>query len=227
MHSLSLKLRITALALLMAVVPIFIFLLISGSRSHETLTDSVANGLESQSTLMASAIERYLNNIVVTANLIAQAQVFRGGDLEKINEFIKTVTIENNSIDAIDLVSPEGIVVASTAGQAEIDMLAWDFHLGIKELFSKALKVKQNSVFVSEAHLIGSGPEIILVVPVLVRVAGKKPGSTTQVVQSVLLIETNIQEIKDIVVDFGEHDVGGRKIMWWTNSVGLLSPQTR
>lgn len=184
-------------------MPLFIFQLISATRSYETLMGSVAHGLESQSVLVASEIERYLRQTVVSTKVLALSDVFRNKNAEKIRDYIRMVMTENSAIDAIGLVSTDGMIQISTAGKNEEGYLAWDIHLGVKELFAKALTAKESNVFVSEAHLSGSGPEIIMVVPIVAGISAK--------VISIVLIETNIHGIEKIVTNFGQNNFGGKQ----------------
>ena len=84
----SLKFRITALALLVAVIPLTIFQIISTKRSTDTIVESVASNLESQSKLITKEINSFISQRISNTKLVAQSDVFKVWDYEKIKEYI-------------------------------------------------------------------------------------------------------------------------------------------
>lgn len=201
MHSLSLKLRITALAFISAIAPLLIFQGINATRTAGNLQSAAAMRLESQAVLVASGIQRYLRQLLTQTQLIAISDTLVNSDTEAKRQLIGKIKGENRYFDAFHLADLQGNILVSTAGSAEEGFLAWDIHLGIKELFSEATAAKSLGVYVSEAHLVGLGPEIILVAPLFL--AGKP--------SLILLVEANSIGIQELVSDFGEHDIGSKQ----------------
>ena len=199
MHSLSLKFRITVLALLVAVVPFALFQVITVKRSSVTLLNFLGNDLEEQSLITAREINRFLTQRLTDARLIAKAHVFNLGDTNTIRDYLRAVATDSDSLNDIDLASVEGTILISSSRENEEGFLAWDLHLGVKDIFQKAAKAGEGDVFISEAHLMGTGPEIILATPFM--------DATRKKVAGVLLVEVSLQGVQEIVDDFGERNI--------------------
>ena len=199
MHSLSLKFRITILALLVAVVPLALFQVISVKRSSEILLDFLGNDLEGQSFIMAREINRFMEQRVSDARLISLATVFKGKNKSEIKEYLKSVTSENNFLNDIDVLDKEGLILISSNNEGEEGYVAWDLHLGIRDLFAKAKKGQQGEIFLTEAHLLGSGPELIIVAPVF---------GNNKRLSMVLLFEVSLNGVQEIVNEFVEGGIG-------------------
>jgi len=201
---LSLKIRITALALLVAVIPLTIFQIISAKRSTDTIIASVASQLESQSKLITNAINGVISQRINKTKLVAQSDVFKVWDYQKIKDYIQLLTKFNTSIDAINVINEKGIIVVSSVDPKQEGYLAWDVNLGIKELFVSALQTHTNSVFISEAHLIGPIPELLFVT----HIPNNAPDSKSE---NVLLVKFNLIAINQVVQSFGQHNLGGKQ----------------
>ncbi|HEY5602860.1 MAG TPA: ATP-binding protein [Gammaproteobacteria bacterium] len=200
MHSLSLKFRITILALLVAVVPLALFQVISVKRSSEILLDFLGNDLEGQSFITAREVNRFLDQRVADTRLVSYANVFKQGDIEPIRSYLKAVTTGSEHINDINVLDRNGTILISSSNEGEEGYVAWDLHLGVKDLFNKALRSTDEDVFLTEAHLLGSGPEIIIMSPVL---------NTGMNVTNVLLFEISLHGIQEIVDEFGERSITG------------------
>ena len=199
MHSLSLKFRITILALLVAVVPLALFQVISVKRSSEILLDFLGNDLEGQSFIMAREVNRFLDQRVADTRLISQANVFKQNDIGLIRGYLKAVTSGSSYINDIDVLDRKGNILISSSNEGEEGYIAWDLHLGVKDLFSKAVRSSNGDIYLTEAHLLGSGPEIIIISPVL--------GANSKVI-SVLLFEISLHGVQEIVDEFSERSIG-------------------
>jgi signal transduction histidine kinase len=199
MHSLSLKFRITILALLVAVVPLALFQFFSVKRSSEILLDFLGNDLEGQSFIMAREINRFLSQRMTDVRLISQATVFKTDDLKMMRSYLKSVTTGSEFLTDIDVLSRDGVIQISSNNKGEETFVAWDLHLGVKDLFQKAKKGGSGDVFVTEAHLLGSGPEINVISPII--------GDNKKVVR-ILMFEISLQGIQDIVDEFVERSIG-------------------
>jgi len=199
MHSLSLKFRITILALLVAVLPLALFQVISVKRSSEILLDFLGNDLEGQSFIMAREINRFVEQRVNDAKLISLATVFKGNNKEEIRAYLKSVTTQNEYLNDIDVLNKEGLIQISSSNEGEEGYVAWDLHLGIRDLFTKARKSTHGEIYITEAHLLGAGPELIIVVPVM---------ADTKHLSSILLFEISLHGVQEIVNEFIEGGLG-------------------
>ncbi|NOZ52221.1 MAG: HAMP domain-containing protein [Gammaproteobacteria bacterium] len=199
MHSLSLKFRITALALLVAVVPFALFQIITVKRSSVTLLNFLGNDLEEQSLIIAREINRFLSQRLTDARLIAKANVFKQMDADVAREYLRSVAQESEPLYAIDLANTKGIILISSSNEGEEGYIAWDLHLGVKNIFQQAVKAREGDVFISEAYLLGTGPELILATPFTD--AGRKK------VAGVLLVEISLQGVQEIINDFSERNI--------------------
>ena len=80
MHSLSLKFRITALVLVAAVIPLFIFNGISAKRSKDIMMMTVAENIKAQSIMVARDINRFVRQRLTEIKMISQADAFQSND---------------------------------------------------------------------------------------------------------------------------------------------------
>jgi len=213
MHSLSLKFRITALALLVAVIPLSIFQAISAKRSSATLINSRANNLEAVSVLIAKGIERSISQRMTEIRLIAQANIIQTKDYEKITAYIQAISKENKYIKGIGFINADGIVLVSSQQPDYTGKLVWQVRPGVKALFFATVSSLKNEVYVTEAQLSLTGSEIFFMTPVRDLTNGKIIG--------VLLLEDNLDEIQNIVADFQSKGIGGKHI-YVVNKLGSV-----
>ncbi len=199
----SLKFRITALALLVAVIPLTIFQVISAQRATDSTIKSVASIMEAQSTLIAKQISRFITQRITDTKIIAQSDVFNIWNYQKTKHYIQLLTKFNRSIDSIHIINSKGIIIASAVDSKHEGYLAWDVNLGIKELFVSALQTKSNSVFISEPHLINAIPELLFVTHL--------PKELDTSTRNVLLIKFNLNGINQFVQDLGAHNLDGKQ----------------
>jgi len=199
MHSLSLKFRITILALLVAVVPLALFQFFSVKRSSEILLDFLGNDLEGQSFIMAREINRYLSQRIAEVRLISQATVFKSNDKTMMRSYLKSVTTGSEYITDIDVLNRDGNIQISSNNPGEETFVAWDLHLGVKDLFQKAKKGNYGDVFVTEAHLLGTGPEINVIAPIF---------DDNKKIALMLMFEISLHGVQQIVDEFVERSIG-------------------
>jgi len=199
MHSLSLKYRITILTLLVAVVPLALFQFFSVKRSSEILLAFLGNDLEGQSYIMASEINRYLSQRMAEVRLISQAMVFKLDNNKMMRTYLNAATSGSEYISDIDVLNRDGVIQISSNNKGEENFVAWDLHLGVKDLFHKAKKGSNGDVFVTEAHLLGSGPEINVIAPIV---------DTKKKILRVLMFEISLKGVQEIVDEFAKRSIG-------------------
>jgi len=199
MHSLSLKYRITILTLLVAVVPLALFQFFSVKRSSEILLDFLGNDLEGQSFIMAREINRYLSQRMAEVRLISQAAVFKLDNKKMMRTYLNAATSGSEYIADIDVLNRDGVIQISSNNKGEENFVAWDLHLGVKDLFHKARKGNNGDVFVTEAHLLGSGPEINVIAPII---------DDKKKMVRVLMFEISLKGVQEIVDEFVKRSIG-------------------
>jgi len=196
MHSLSLKFRITALALLAAVIPLFIFNGISAQRSKESMVSSATDDIKAQSLLVAKDIDRYLKQRLIDIKMIAQADVLRSNNKALISDYIKSVAYENDAIADICVLDTDGVITTSATAPDKEGHVGWEINPGIKELLLMVKNTANRTIMSSEAHMAEEAPRITFVTPIY-DIAKIHP-------VAILMVENNIKGIKNIVLEFGE-----------------------
>jgi signal transduction histidine kinase len=203
MRSLSLKFRITALALLVAVIPLFIFNVISAIRSKDNMLEYAVNDMNTRSQIIAKSISRTLAQRFIDIKMISKADVLRTQNSAQIREYIKAVTYANDAIDDVNVVGLDGVIRLSSSDAKNEGHLAWEINRGTKELFLASKQAANDEVYTSEAHQEGSGAKIMLMTPVY--------DTAERRVLSILLLVTNIENVKTIISEPGEQDVRGKQ----------------
>jgi len=188
---------------LVAVIPLTIFQIISAKRSTNSTIDSVARVLEAQSKFISKQTSSFISQRIAQTKLVAQSDVFKIWDYSKTKDYIRLLTKFNASIESINIINSSGTIIASSVDSKHEGYLAWDVNLGIRELFISALQTKSNSVFISDAHLIGSIPELIFVTHI-----PDTPGLESN---HILLIKFSLVDINHVVQGFGEHNLGSKQ----------------
>ncbi len=209
MHSLSLKLRFTLLALLVAVIPLTIFQAISVKRSTATLLESRAQNLESRAKLIVKEVERFLRYRIKAIRMIAHSrEMFYGSN--QFN-YLNNVQKDNPSIKNITIIDSHGYITESVPKREYIGRVAWEIKPSIKELFLNLGTSENAGISLSEAHTSYDGTEILYLAPIFKE---DKKGF-----QFVILVETSIEEIQEIISNFAEHSIGSEQI-YIVNKVG-------
>jgi signal transduction histidine kinase len=196
MHSLSLKFRITALAFLAAMIPLFIFNGISAQRSKENTIQAEADAIKAQSVLIAKGIDRYLKQRLVDIKMIVQADVLRSIHKAQISDYIKSVAYENDAIEDISVLDLNGVIITSAINSKKEGYVGWDINPGIKEMLPTVKNSPSGTILASEAHMAEDNPEIIFLTPIY-DIAKLKP-------LAILMVENNIKGLRDLVLEFGE-----------------------
>lgn len=201
MHSLSLKFRITALALIVAVVPLFIFNLISAKSTRDNMIQTVSNSIQAESRFIGDAVQRFLSQRLVDVKTLRRSMVWQESKMEQIREHIQAISEEHESIDNIKLVDLQGKVLVSGLDDKSEGFYLWDISAGTKEIFFTLKKAENDGVYTTEARRQSSATQINLLAAIKDQ-SGKR--------SHVMVVESNIKDIETILVKFNKGRVLGR-----------------
>ena len=162
MHSLSLKFRITALALIVAVVPLFIFNLISAKSTRDNMVQTVSNSLQAESIFIGDAVRRYLSQRLIDIKTLRRSWIWGDKKQQQVRSYIEKIVSEHESIDNIMLVGLDGKVLVSGMADQSEGYYLWDVNAGTKELFQAALISETGGAYATEARPHPNGTRINL-----------------------------------------------------------------
>ena len=165
-NGLSYESIIRVSAVLLVLLPLATLLLVSVYLSSNALVNVIKKEMEDQSILVGLSINSFIDERILDARIISQADVLEQDDINKKIQYLTEITLENQRISDIDIINLKGRIVASSGAQNEKGMLLWERHSHYESLFQKALKASQGQVFVSEPTTIDSGPGILILTPI-------------------------------------------------------------
>ncbi len=120
----SLGVRFLAINLLVAVVPLVVFLAYTVPRTQDSMADSLSGSLKTEAIVAAYGIDRFLEERVVEARVLSQADVLETADVVARIQYLTEVVAATPWIDDIDIVGIDGITICSSGDQNEKGLLA-------------------------------------------------------------------------------------------------------
>lgn len=189
-NGLSYESIIRVSAVLLVLLPLATLLLVSVYLSSNALVNVIKKEMEDQSILIGLSINSFIDERILDARTISQADVLEQDDINKKIQYLTEITLENQRISDIDIINLKGRIVASSGAQNEKGMLLWEQHSHYESLFQKALKASQGQVFVSEPTTIDSGPGILILTPIT--------DDTNKKTTSFLALEVSLDHITKI-----------------------------
>jgi len=193
----SLGVRFLVANLLVAIVPLIVFFAYTVPRTESSMDDSLRSSLKTQSIIAAYGIDRFLEERVVEARVLSQADVLETNDVAARIQYLTEVVDATPWIDDIDIIGIDGITICSSADQNEKGLLARKVLPGIGPVLRAAADGHQGEVFVSEAIPIDSGTGLCFITPIT-------DDDNVKVV-SLLCIEVNLKVIEPFLSDFLIH----------------------
>lgn len=215
----SLESIITIAAVITVLVPLVIFTIISLYSSSHALTDVIKQELETQSVLVSYSINSFIDERLVDARVISQADVLEKTEIKPKIQYLTEIVNENKWIDDIDILNPDGTIVARSGVQNEKDDIFWRVHSEYKALFLAAIKAKQGQVYVSEANILDNGPGILFITPIT-------DDSNTKLI-GLLTIEVNLKHVENILTTSNRGAVSGKYTYVVDNSGKVIATNNR
>ena len=211
----SLGFRFLAVNALVAIVPMVIFLVFTVPRTRTSLAESLSASLKIKALIAAYGIDRFLEERVVEARVLSQADVLETANVEARIQYLTEVTDATPWIDDIDIIGTDGVTICSSAHQNERGILATELLPGIGHVLRAAAKGRQGDVFVSEAISIDSGIGLCFVTPIT-------DDENINVV-SLLSLEVNLKAIEPLLDDFLQHiRAHGAKTVYLVDNEGRV-----
>ena len=200
MYSLSLKFRITALALFVAFFPLTALQIIDVERTSSALSQSYKEHLEQRSIQIADELNRYIQQRVTDIIALSKAGEFYSGKHSSIARYIHNIKEAHPVISSVAVINKDGVVTVSTNKKQE-DHFVWEVYLGVKELFLSTMAAPDETVYISEASFINDDPVILLLTPIFNPDAKKIIGA--------LLFKVSLKQANKIIDDYNAMEKKG------------------
>ena len=197
MHSLSLKFRITALALLVAILPLAISQFINADRTSSTLLQYFGNNLESRSVQLSQTLDDLVHRHMTNILTISKSVDLLNADSKMVSSYLSKVMASNPAIEVIAIMDRDAVIQVST-NKDERKHLLWEKYLGVRGLYLSSLEAQENTVFVSEANHSSGTPKFIILAPIFMS-NDKRPSG-------VLLGRYKLHDIEKILTIFNDSD---------------------
>ncbi|NOX08056.1 MAG: response regulator [Gammaproteobacteria bacterium] len=200
-------------AVLAVIIPLAIFATISLYSSSHALTEIIRNQLEEKSALIAYDINTFIIERITDAKIISQADVLESGDITAKIQYATEIVAANKWINDIDILNPDGKIIASSGMQNEQGQLFWKTHHIFETLYTLSSKGSQGDVYISEATILDAGPGILVITPIT-------DDSNTQLI-GLLTLEINLKNIARMLSSFN-NSIAGKKYIYIVNNNGKV-----
>ncbi|MEE8057103.1 MAG: ATP-binding protein [Pseudomonadales bacterium] len=206
--SIKLHKRLTSkfigMAFLLSLLPLVFLYQYSTSTAEEMLIQSLQKDLTEKSFLVGADIDRYFTQRVHDVRVLSQADVLEGNNIQNIIQYLTEVIQETPYLDDIDIIDPNGIVIASSGEQNEQGKHILELYPELKTLFGDSQKASQGEIFISDILALDNGAGLAFLTPIT-------DDSNTVVIKT-LLVEINLDTVKKIVSDFDDRVIGDKYV---------------
>ena len=148
----SLSVRFLMVNILVAIVPLVVFFTFTVPRTETSMADSLRDSLKTKAIIAAYGIDRFLEERVVEARVLSQADVLETNDVAAQIQYLTEVVDATPWIDDLDIVGIDGITICSSGDQNEKGLLASKVLPGIGPVIRAAADGQQGDVFVSASR---------------------------------------------------------------------------
>ncbi|WP_019026875.1 ATP-binding protein [Colwellia piezophila] len=193
-----------AIAFVLSLLPLIFLYYYSTNSATDMLINTLQSNLKEKAFLVGADIDRYFTQREHDVRVLSQADVLEGNDIESIIQYLTEVIQETPYLDDIDIINPQGIVIASSGAQNEKGKHVLELYPELKSLFSDSQAAKQGDIFVSNILQLDNGPGLAFITPIT--------DDSNEVVIKTLLVEINLDTIKKIVSDFDERVIGNKYV---------------
>jgi len=194
--------KFLGIAFILSMLPLIFIYNYSINNATDMLTTSLRNDLKEKSFLVGADIDRYFEQRKHDVKILSQADVLEGESIEKIIQYLTEVIKETPYLDDIDVINPEGIVIASSGQQNEKGKHVLELYPQLNTLFSESQNANQGDLYVSNILELDNGPGLAFLTPIT--------DDSNSVVIKTLLVEINLDTVKAIVAEFNERVIGNK-----------------
>jgi len=196
--------KFIGISILVSLIPLLLIYLFSANSASDMLLQSLKNDLKEKSFLVGANIDRYFTQREHDVRVLSQADVFELDSIENMIQYLTEVIDETPYLDDIDIIDPTGIVIASSGEQNEKGQHVLTLYPELRSIFKNSQQAKQGDIFVSNILELDNGPGIAFLTPIT--------DDSNQIVIRTLLVEINLDNVKQIVADFDERVIGDKYV---------------
>ncbi|MCJ8270658.1 MAG: cache and HAMP domain-containing protein, partial [Psychrosphaera sp.] len=196
--------KFIGMAFVVSFLPLAFLYYFSTNSATEMLIESLRDDLKEKSFLVGADIDRYFKQREHDVRILSQADVLEGDDIAQIIQYLTEVIKETPYLDDIDIIDTHGIVIASSGEQNEKGKHVLELYPALHSLFSDSQNAKQGELFVSNILTLDSGPGLAFLTPIT-------DDSNTVVIKT-LLVEINLDTVKQIVAEFDDRVIGDKYV---------------
>jgi C4-dicarboxylate-specific signal transduction histidine kinase len=193
------------MALLISLAPQSFLYFYSSNSASEMLIESLRNDLKEKAFLVGADIDRFFKQREHDVLTLSQADVLEGEDVDATSQYLAEIIQGNPYLDAIHVHDLDGMLISGSGEMNNLGMNLNQLHSSLGPLFEDSLFAVQGDVFVSEILELGSGePGIVFLTPIT--------DDSNTIVIKVLLVEINLDTVKQIVADFDDRVIGDKYV---------------
>ena len=205
--------KFIGIAILITFMPLMLIYYFTVNTATSMLTESLREGLKQKSLLVGAGIDRYFTQREHDVRLLSQADVLEGDDVAAITQYLMEVIKQTPYLNDIDVIDSNGIIIANSGDQDENGNHVLEIHPKLKTLFNHSQAAQQGDIFVSDILPLDNGLGLAFLTPIT-------DNSNTVVIKT-LLVEINLDAVKEIVSNFGDR-VTGDKYVYLVNNEGRV-----
>ena len=196
--------KFIGIAFLLSLLPLIFLYYYSINTASVMLINTLQNDLKEKAFLVGADIDRYFTQREHDVRILSQADVLEGSNIPNIIQYLTEVIKETPYLDDIDIINPQGIVIASSGEQNEQGKHILELYPELKTLFSDSQVAQQGDIFVSNILQLDNGPGLAFLTPIT--------DDSNKVVIKTLLVEINLDTVKQIVAEFDERVIGDKYV---------------
>jgi C4-dicarboxylate-specific signal transduction histidine kinase len=151
---------------------------------------------------MGAGIDRFFHQRLHDVEILSQADVLETDNIDAIIQYLTEIIDATPYLDDIDVIDTDGIIIASSGEQNEKGQPISVLHPSLIPIFNDLRNAKQGDMYVSGILDLDSGPGLAFLTPIT--------DDTNTVVIKMLLVEINLDTVKQIVADFDDRVIGDK-----------------
>lgn len=204
LSKLSIRAKITMLALVVSAIPAILISVISVKTSTDALEHALADALMVEASTIGGHIDEFYDARIIDMQVLSQADVLESSDTEAMVQYFDEILEVNTTLSNLLVINPDGNISAEAGPAYKANTPVASVNPELAGLFSQVLKAKQGDVYMTDAIPHQGDISVFLMTPIT--------DDTNTIVEAVLLAETPIAPVRTMMENWDESIIGDKSV---------------